>query len=181
MEETWRTGTGIMRGIPCRRSVADRSSSRRRRSIFSGSGVAHSESVIAEDYSDVFGGPPRTLLAHKLSNSGSFYDELFRAPELIPSAPKGDRTLPVFRMPAKNEGFYSDVFGSDDDRKSRERSGSLSKANSSSALSSEGLSPCRPTIGDDVALSAFASKLRYYWTGNGFLCFFQVDIYALCH
>lgn len=153
---------GIMRGLPRRRSVEDRSSSRRRPSIFSGSGVAHLESVDADDFADVFGGPPKTLLAHKFSTSGSFYEEIFRPPEFKSPAPKGGRTLPVFRIPARNEGFYSDIFGSDDDRKSRERSGSISKANSSSALSSEELSPHRPTIGDDVALSAFASKLRYW-------------------
>lgn len=70
----------------------------------------------------------------------------------------------MFRIPAKNEAFYSDIFGSDDERRSRERSGPQSKAksksNSSSALSSEELSPLRPAFGDDVALSAFASKLR---------------------
>ncbi|KAJ1402024.1 Chaperone J-domain superfamily [Sesbania bispinosa] len=159
MDESCRTGMASMRGLPRRRSVEDRSSHRRRPSIFSGSGVAHSESVDADDFADVFGGPPRTLLAHKFSNSGSFYEEIFRPPEFISPAPKGGRTLPVFRIPAKHEGFYSDIFGSDDDRKSRERSGSLSKANSSS-LSSEEISPRRPAIGDDVALAGFASKLR---------------------
>ncbi|XP_027343712.1 uncharacterized protein LOC113856192 [Abrus precatorius] len=157
MDQSWRIGMGLMRGLPRRRSVEDRSSSRRRRSTFSSS---QSETVDADDFADVFGGPPRTLLAHKFSNSSSFYEEIFRPPEFTSQAPKGGRSLPVFRIPARNEGFYSDIFGSDDDRKSRERSGSLSKANSSSALSSEELSPRRPTIGDDVALSGFSSKLR---------------------
>ncbi|KAK7359444.1 hypothetical protein VNO77_01404 [Canavalia gladiata] len=160
MDESWRIGMGLRRGLPRRRSIEDRSSSRRRQPIFSGAGIAHSEPVDTDDFADVFGGPPRTLLAHKFSNSGSFYEEIFRPPEFIAPAPKAGRNLPVFRIPAKNEGFYSDIFGSDDDRKSRERSGSLSKANSSSAMSSEELSPRRPTIGDDVALSGFASKLR---------------------
>ncbi|XP_061338500.1 uncharacterized protein LOC133285297 [Gastrolobium bilobum] len=154
MGDSWRIGTGLMRGLPRRRSVEDRSSTRR--SIFSGSG----EPVDADDFADVYGGPPRTLLAHKFSSSGSFYEEIFRPPEFISPAHECGRNLPGFRIPARNEGFYSDIFGSDDDRKSRERSGSLSKANSSSALSSEELSPCRPTTGDDVALSAFTSKLR---------------------
>ena len=159
MDESCRIiGTGIMRGLPRRRSVEDR---RRRRSIFSGS-----EPVVdaAEDFADVFGGPPRTLLAHKFSSSGSFYEEIFRPTEFVSPAPRAGRNLPVFRIPAaRNEGFYSDIFGSDDDRRSRERSGSQSKGNSSSALSSEELSPRRPVIGDDVALSSFASKLRYFW------------------
>ncbi|KAH1050475.1 hypothetical protein GLYMA_08G099600v4 [Glycine max] len=158
MEESQRIGIDLMRGFPRRRSVENRSSSRRRRSIFSGAG--NSESVDADDFADVFGGPPRTLLAHKFSSSGSFYEEVFRPPEFTCPAPKDGRSLPVFRIPARNEGFYSDIFGSDDDRRSRDRSRSLSKENSSSAMSSEELSPRRPAIADDVALSGFASKLR---------------------
>ncbi|XP_057422348.1 uncharacterized protein LOC130716162 isoform X3 [Lotus japonicus] len=160
MDESCRIGIGLMRGLPRRRSVENRSSSRRQGSIFSGSGVAHSEPVDADDFADVFGGPPRTLLAHKFSSSGSFYEGIFRQPEFVSPAMKGGRTLPVFRIPARKEKFYSDIFVSDDERKSRERSGSLSMANSSSVLSSEELSPRRPTVEDDVALSAFASKLR---------------------
>ncbi|KAK7284027.1 hypothetical protein RIF29_13778 [Crotalaria pallida] len=144
MDETWRIGTGLMRAHPRHRSVEDRTSSQ---SNFSGEP--------ADDFADVFGGPPKTLLAHKFSRSGTFYEDIFRSP-----AGKSGRNLPVFRIPARDEGFYSDIFGSDDDRKSRERSGSHSKANSSSALSSEELSPRRPVIGDDVALSDFTSKLR---------------------
>ncbi|TKY59833.1 Auxilin protein 1 [Spatholobus suberectus] len=159
MDESQRIGMGLMRGFPRRRSVEDRSSSRLRRPIFSGTGVCHSESVDADDFADVFGGPPRTLLAHKFSSSGSFYEEIFRPPEFASAAAKGGRSLPVFRIPARNDGFYSDIFRSDDDRKSRERSRSLSKENSSSALSSEELSPRRLAVGDDVALSGFASKL----------------------
>lgn len=159
---------GLMPGLPRRRSMEDRSSSRTRRSIFAcGGNVSESEGLDPDDFADVFGGPPRSLLAHKFSRSSSFYEEIFRPPEFVAPATKGGRNLPVFRIPTKNEGFYSDIFGSDDDRKSRERSGSHSKAksNSSSVLSSEELSPARPAIGDDVALSAFASKLRY-WSGT---------------
>ncbi|WJX52961.1 hypothetical protein P8452_39018 [Trifolium repens] len=159
MNNSRRTGMSTLRGYPCRRSVEDLSPFRRSRSIFSGSsGVSHSEPLDRDDYSDVFGGPPRSLLVHRFSSSDCLYDEIYRLPKLIPPAEKVDMTLPVFRIPARNDGFFSDIFGSDDDRKSRDRSGSLSKANSSSALSSEELSPCRPTIGDDVPL--FASKLR---------------------
>ncbi|MED6107920.1 hypothetical protein PIB30_018568 [Stylosanthes scabra] len=155
-ESSCRIATGIMRGLPRRRSVEDRW---RRRSIFSGSEPAVDP---AEDFADVFGGPPRTLLAHKYSNSGSsFYDEVFRPPEFVSPATRGGRNLPVFRIPsARTNGFYSDIFGSDDERRSRERSGSQSKGTSSSVLSSEELSPRRPVNGDDVALSGLASKLR---------------------
>ncbi|KAF1876360.1 hypothetical protein Lal_00029708 [Lupinus albus] len=151
MDESWRIGAGLMRGLPRRQSVEDRSSLRTCHSIFSDKHV--------DDFADVFGGPPKTLLAHKLHSSGTFYDDIFQSPEFMSPAPSG-RNLHVFRTPAKNEGFYSDIFGSDDDRKSRERSGSQSKANSSSVLSSEELSPRRQTNGDDVALSDFASNLR---------------------
>ncbi|XP_058735903.1 uncharacterized protein LOC131607978 isoform X2 [Vicia villosa] len=161
MNKSRKNGSSIFRGHPCRRSVENRPSSRSSsQSIFSGTSVSHAKSVDGDDYSDVFGGPPRSLLVHKFSNSDSFYEEIIRMPEFTPPAEKSDMTLPVFRIPARNDGFFSDIFGSDDDRKSRERSGSLSKANSSSALSSEELSPCRPAIGDDVPMSGLASKLR---------------------
>ncbi|KAL9314472.1 hypothetical protein ACSQ67_019924 [Phaseolus vulgaris] len=164
MDESWRMRMGLTTGLPRRRSMEDRSASRTRRSIFFAA-TAEAETLDPDDFADVFGGPPRSLLAHKFSRSNSFYEEVFRPPEFSsPANAKGGRSLPVFRIPAKNEAFYSDIFGSDDDRRSRERSGPQSKAksksNSSSALSSEELSPLRPAIGDDVALSAFASKLR---------------------
>ncbi|CAL0324885.1 unnamed protein product [Lupinus luteus] len=154
MEESWRIGAGLMRGLPPRQSVEDRLSSRMCQSIFSG------KPIDANDFADVFGGPPKTLLAHKFHSSDTFYEDIFRSPEFMSPAPKSGRNLPAFRIPAKNEGFYSDIFGSDDDRKSRERSGSQSKANSSSVLSSEELSPRRQVSGDDVALSDFASNMR---------------------
>ncbi|XP_022724060.1 uncharacterized protein LOC111280825 isoform X2 [Durio zibethinus] len=123
-----------------------------------------------DDFSDVFGGPPRSVLCRKLSSdvtqSASFYEEVFRPLELSSShSMKGGRSLSAYRIPAGGEGFYSDIFGSDDDlRLSRERSRSNSKAksksNSSSVLSSEVLSPLRPVARDDVGLSSFASKLR---------------------
>lgn len=126
-----------------------------------------------DDFSDVFGGPPRTLLARKFSadftttttssSSSNFYSEVFRipSPEFMSPAKRAGRVLPAFRIPAsRGEGFYSDVFASSDGRKSRERSRPKSKSNSSSVLSSEELSPLRPPDGEDVALSSFTSKLR---------------------
>ncbi|KAG4990987.1 hypothetical protein JHK87_024444 [Glycine soja] len=165
MDESWRMRMGQTPGLPRRRSMEDRSSARTRLSIFAGAGAGEQETLDPDDFADVFGGPPRSLLAHKFSRSNSFYEEIFRPPVFASPAPaKGGRSLPVFRIPAKNEAFYNDIFGSDDDRRSRERSGPQSKAksksNSSSALSSEELSPLRPSAGDDAALSAFASKLR---------------------
>lgn len=151
MDESWRMRMG-MPSVPGRRSGADRNSSR---SVFA-----------ADDFADVFGGPPRSVLPRQFSGcSTSFYEEIFR-PEFVSESEKSGRSLPEFRIPARSEGFYSDIFGSDDEfqRRSRERSRPNSKAksksNSSSVLSSEELSPLRPVIGDDVALSSFASKLR---------------------
>ncbi|XP_027189438.1 uncharacterized protein [Cicer arietinum] len=176
MDESWRMLMGLTSGLPRRRSMEDRSSSRTLRSVFSNTGVSETETLNADDFSDVFGGPPRSLLTHKFSRSSAFYEEIFKQPAFKSPAPlKGGRSLPVFRIPAKNDAFYGDIFESDDDRRSRERSGSQSKAksksNSSSVLSSEDLSPLRQAIGDDVALSDFASKLRpinvpYRWNSS---------------
>lgn len=131
------------------------------------------------DFADVFGGPPRSVLWRKLSgdfndsSASAFYEEIFRPPDFGTPSIYGGRSLSAFRIPATtSDVFYSDVFASDDDhRLSRERSRpnskakskskSKSKSNSSSVLSSEELSPLRPLFGDDVALSSFASKLRY--------------------
>ncbi|KAE7996155.1 hypothetical protein FH972_000902 [Carpinus fangiana] len=159
MDDSWRMRMGMAPSLPRRRSVEDTSS---RRSLF-----GHAGTLDADDFADVFGGPPRSVLQRKFSgdfsNSNGFYEEIFRKPEFATPATRGGRSLPAFRIPARSDGFYSDIFGSDDDRRrSRDRSRPTSKAksNSSSALSSEELSPLRPVIGDDVALSSFASKLR---------------------
>ncbi|KAK6150087.1 hypothetical protein DH2020_017612 [Rehmannia glutinosa] len=126
-----------------------------------------------DDFSDVFGGPPRTILSRQYStglpirSSSSFsYEEVFRPPETA-AAERIGRSLPEFRIPGQksrgehnNNGFYSDIFGWENERVVRSRS--RSKASSSSVLSSEELSPLRPAVSgdgyDDV--SVFASKLR---------------------
>ncbi|XP_022715483.1 uncharacterized protein LOC111274824 isoform X2 [Durio zibethinus] len=164
MDESWRMcmGMSTTQNLPRRKSMEN--------TIFS---MSHFTMVAdhtpdADDFSDVFGGPPRSVLCRKLSGdfnrSASFYEEVFRTPEFVSShSVKGGRILPEFRIPARREGFYSDIFGSDYNiRRSRERSRSNSKAksNSSSVLSSEELSPLQPAAGDDVGLSSFASKLR---------------------
>lgn len=127
-----------------------------------------------EDFSDVFGGPPRTILSRQYSSgyprssssAGFFYEEIFRpAEKAAPPSRRSGRSLPEFRIPGGHQrreknGFYGDVFGWEDERVVRSRS--RSKASSSSVLSSEELSPLRPGFavngGDDV--SSFASKLR---------------------
>ena len=157
-----RMGTPMATSLPRRRSTERPSLNRR---VF-----ADSETLDPEDFADVFGGPPRSVFWRKMSGGGggnSFYEEIFRSPEIQISGEYGGRGLPAFRIPGASERFYSDVFGSDageDERRSRERSGTNSKAKSkstsSSVLSSEEMSPLRPAIGEHVALSDFASKLR---------------------
>ncbi|XP_050232122.1 uncharacterized protein LOC126680896 isoform X2 [Mercurialis annua] len=166
MDQSWRMRMG-MPTLPRRRSMEDSVPDPTRRSV---------EALYPDEFDDVFGGPPRTVLSRKFSgeftrsSSDSFYEQIFRPLEFVSNGIEKStcgvgRSLPAFRIPAKNEGFYSDVFGWEDGRKSRERSRPNSKAksksNSSSVLSSEELSPHRrPVSGDDPALSSFASKLR---------------------
>ncbi|KAH7568532.1 hypothetical protein JRO89_XS06G0011700 [Xanthoceras sorbifolium] len=153
MDESWRRRMG-MQTLP-RKKMSPVGSTRH----------SFTSTLDADDFSDVFGGPPRTLLTRKYSadftsSSTHFYSEIFRtpSPELSSPPKRSGRILPAFTIPSRNEGFYSDIFASRDGRKSRERS--RPKSNSSSVLSSEELSPLRPPDGDDVALSSFASKLR---------------------
>lgn len=119
--------------------------------------IATMEALAPEDFADVFGGPPRTVLSRRFS--GDFYEEIFRPPQDFRSS-IGGRSLPSFRIPYREDGLFSNVFRPEDcfGRRSRERSRPSSKTKSKS--SSEEVSPLRPAIGDDVALSSFASKLR---------------------
>ncbi|KAJ8762009.1 hypothetical protein K2173_006611 [Erythroxylum novogranatense] len=164
MDESWRMRMGMPATLPRRGSTEDPvKGPAPRRSM---------EALDPDDFADVFGGPPRSVLSRKFSEdftrpSTTFYEEIFRQPEFVTTQKKsGGRSLPAFRIPARGGAFYSDVFGSADElRRSVERSRSNSKgkseSNSSSVLSSEELSPLRRTVAvDDVALSSFASKLR---------------------
>ncbi|KAL5540314.1 hypothetical protein UlMin_045059 [Ulmus minor] len=162
MDESWRMRMGMPSNFPRRRSAEHASS----RSVF-----AEAETLDLEDFADVFGGPPRSVFWRKMScdfttSPSSFYEEIFRPMDFLNSAGAGGRGLPSFRIPGTNESFYSDIFGPDDERRSRERSRvnskavSKSKSNSSSVLSSEEMSPLRPAIGDHVVFSDFAPKLR---------------------
>lgn len=173
------TTTGGGKQNPSRRRSTEDTSYRRN---------SESPSLDPEDFNDVFGGPPRTVMSRQFSgneyfprpSSTSFYEEIFRPPENLnpgPAPAMNGRSLPEFRIPAergaprrsnKFEGFYSDIFGwKEEDVKrsrSRTRSRSKSKTSSSSVLSSEDLSPLRPAIGGselgDQDVSLFASRLR---------------------
>ncbi|KAL0300572.1 UNVERIFIED_CONTAM: Auxin response factor 6 [Sesamum radiatum] len=136
-----------------------------------------------QHFTDVFGGPPRTILSRQFSanyprSSSSmpfFHQSIFRQQEKAspPPVSRSGRSLPQFSIPSwkqwsgernqrnrQNDGFYNDVFGWDDESVVRSRS--RSKTSSSSALSSEELSPLRPAVSDDGydSISLFASKLR---------------------
>ena len=117
------------------------------------------------NFSDVFGGPPRTILFRQFSDmfeskdSTSFYEEIFRSTEFVSQPQKRGRSLPAFRIPVKEDRFYRDVFGSDDDRRSRDRSEPCSKEFTRSNSSSD-LSPLRPIIGEDVAFPSSSYNHR---------------------
>ncbi|XP_042402372.1 uncharacterized protein LOC121992223 [Zingiber officinale] len=171
MDESWRASIGSM--IPRRRSTEE-TRGRRGRWADSSSGGA----LGPDDFRDVFGGPPRTVLLHRFSGelhapgdpkNGNFYDDPFRRPDLqrrIPRPAADGRGIQGFgsraraRMVKTEEGFYDDIFGSDciGDRRSRSKSKS-----SSSVLSSEDVGPpiwAASSMAEDAILSSFTSKLR---------------------
>uniref|UniRef100_A0A0A0M107 J domain-containing protein n=1 Tax=Cucumis sativus TaxID=3659 RepID=A0A0A0M107_CUCSA len=121
---------------------------------------------LADDFSDVFGGPPQTILFRQFSerfegidSTTSFYEEVFRSSELVSRPQKGGRSLPAFRIPVKEDRFYRDVFGSEDGRRSRDRSEPSSKEFTRSNSSSD-FTRLRPVIGDDVAFPSSSSNHR---------------------
>ncbi|KAK4440196.1 Auxilin-related protein 1 [Sesamum alatum] len=186
MDDSWRMRLGVPTGLPqprhfpnCppRRSTED-ATSHRRKPI---SCDLPDDPLNPEDFSDVFGGPPRKILSRQFStaftrsssSTGFFYEEIFRPSEkAAPIVGRSGRSLPEFRIPGRrtrsdhnhhkreSNSFYGDIFGLEDDSVVRSRS--RSKTSSSSVLSSEEHSPLRPAISgdsnDDVSL--FASKLR---------------------
>ncbi|XP_039114700.1 uncharacterized protein LOC120250031 [Dioscorea cayenensis subsp. rotundata] len=163
MDESWRISMGSV--VPRRRSTEQHRPPR------------SSGDLNPDDFRDVFGGPPRTVLLRRFSGdfspqpAASLYDEIFRPGEYGFQTSRAGRSLPAFMIPVARggggvlrteEGFYDDIFGSGGgDRRSRSRSKSKSRSTSSSVLSSEDVSPpLRRHIGDDAVLSSFASKLR---------------------
>ncbi|CAN8313665.1 unnamed protein product [Cochlearia groenlandica] len=129
--------------------------------------------IDAEDFADVFGGPPRSVLTRKFSGdfsrSDCFYDEVFRPPGNyttggnLPSSKSHGRNLPAFRIPSGGDGFYDGVFGGEVTAK-KQSPIAKSRSNYSSVLTSEEVSPHYPppavTSGDDGGYSSFTSRLR---------------------
>ncbi|KAJ4879989.1 Chaperone DnaJ-domain superfamily protein [Raphanus sativus] len=132
--------------------------------------------IHAEDFADVFGGPPRSVLTRKFSGdfsrSDCFYDEVFLPPGIssggtLPSSKSHGRNLTAFRIPSGGDGFYDGVFGSRGGTAKegfKKQSKPKSRSNSSSVLTSEEVSPHYPppavTSGDDAGFSSFTSRLR---------------------
>ncbi|XP_072969908.1 uncharacterized protein [Typha angustifolia] len=174
MDESWRTTIGPP--LP------------RRGSSTCGGGAAAAFALDPDDFRDVFGGPPRTLLRRRFSAeiqtppAASLYEEVFcSVPVPVADGCVGRRMLPEFRIPTREvgmvrreEGFFDDIFGSDSGegeskgcwmRRSRSRSKSKSKSKSKSSASSEEVSKRTMRVfaeeeDDDAVLSAFASRLR---------------------
>ncbi|MCL7041002.1 hypothetical protein MKW94_011955 [Papaver nudicaule] len=200
MDESWRMRMGL-NNLPRRRSTEETSSDRlmmmsttatRRNSnnnsrIITGDSETSSSSTTSldpENFSDVFGGPPRSIISRQFSSgdliTGNLkYEEIFRSSD-YPAQMKNKKLVPSKKKKI-DSGFYDDIFGSDDDEDKRIRSKWKSleytnndnnkktnmkknvKSSSSSVLSWEGeLSPLRPSIAaeDDVFFDTFTSKLR---------------------
>ncbi|KAJ4894887.1 Chaperone DnaJ-domain superfamily protein [Raphanus sativus] len=120
----------------------------------------------AEDFSDVFGGPPRSALTRKFSGdfsrSDCFYDEIFRPPGFssggaLPSSKSHGRNLPAFRIPFGGEGFYAGVFGEGSKKQSPV---AQSKSSSEEASPHYQSAAAAATSGDEAVFSSFTSRLR---------------------
>ncbi|XP_074560025.1 uncharacterized protein LOC141816090 [Curcuma longa] len=171
MDESWRAAIGSV--IPRRRSTEETRGPRSRWADYGSAAV-----LGPDDFRDVFGGPPRTVLLCRFSDElhlrgsgdrkpGSFYGEIFRPTNRqrrIPRGVAGGRVIQGFGSRARagmvktEEGFYDDIFGNEciGDRRSRSKS-------SSSVLSSEDVTPpiwAASSMAEDAMLSSFASKLR---------------------
>ncbi|MCL7032949.1 hypothetical protein MKW94_012926 [Papaver nudicaule] len=200
MDESWRMRMGL-NNLPRRRSTEETSSDRlimmssttatRKNSnnsrIIAGDSETSSSSTTTsldpENFSDVFGGPPRSIISRQFSSgdliTGNLkYKEIFRSPDYAVKNNNGKKLLPSKKKKI-DSGFYDDIFGSDDDEDKRIRSKWKSledtnndknkknmkknvKSSSSSVLSWEGeLSPLRPSVAeDDGFFDTFTSKLR---------------------
>ncbi|KAM7260070.1 hypothetical protein ACFE04_015811 [Oxalis oulophora] len=163
MDESWRMRMGM--GIPYtqqRRSIESSSPTIRPMRRISNVDKA----VDPDDFHDVFGGPPRTLLLRKFSSDFNFYQEIFRPPDFQPPV-DGGRSLPAFRIPSRKYGSDNVAMPDTYEVDSGSYGGgwmqsqlSKSKSMSSRVSNLEDMSPLRPVSGDDLGFSSFTSKLR---------------------
>nr|VDD44098.1 unnamed protein product [Brassica oleracea] len=144
MDESWRMKMGL--NVDPLFSIAPRSMDVR---------------IDAQDFSDVFGGPPRSVLTRKFSGdfsrSDCFYDEIFRPPGMfscgtVASSKSHGRNLTAFRIPSAGDGFYDGVFGG--------CSGTAKQSPIAKSSSPHHPLPPAGTAGHDVGISSFTSRLR---------------------
>ncbi|KAH7853098.1 hypothetical protein Vadar_033185 [Vaccinium darrowii] len=101
MDESWRMRMGAptrskpKQSLLPRRSMEETSS--RRAAVYGG----EFESLAAEDFNDVFGGPPRTVLERQFSagdfsksSTNPFYEEVFRQTDTAAPVRRTGRNLP---------------------------------------------------------------------------------------
>ncbi|KAL6873791.1 hypothetical protein ACP4OV_013873 [Aristida adscensionis] len=166
MDESWRCTMGSV--LPRRRSPEQHAAAA------AGGGGGH-HGLAPDDFRDVFGGPPRTVLLrsfhgeaaadyHHHPGAGGHHYGSYGGDGFCRRQPFGDGgrgQLAPAAVPTE-EGFFDDIFGARRHRRSRSRS---SKSKSSSAFSSEELPSafCRPVATGgrvDATLSSFTSRLR---------------------
>ncbi|KAL8129491.1 hypothetical protein V2J09_018646 [Rumex salicifolius] len=125
MDESWRMRMGMPSLTSRRRASEDLTSwtsveSGQSNGMFGGS---ESGAMEADDFKDVFGGPPRSVLNRKLScdftSYDYFYNEIFRRPETeAERSRRNGRKLTEFRIPVASRTivekarFYNDMVGS---------------------------------------------------------------------
>lgn len=130
-------------------------------------GVQQSQSLAADDFRDVFGGPPRTVLLSSFygepaadhAAAGSYYCYGGVAGHRRPYADgRGGGRIAAAAVPTE-EGFFDDIFGARA-RHVRSRSSRSKSTKSSSVVSSDDFGGSGRRARPDAALSSFASKLR---------------------
>ncbi|XP_062178382.1 uncharacterized protein LOC133883169 [Phragmites australis] len=125
------------------------------------------QGLAPDDFRDVFGGPPRTVLLRSFHGEGADYrsttgHQYTNYGDAFCRRPYGDGRGQLAPAPAvpTEVGFFDDIFGT-----RHMRSRSRSKSKSSSGFSSEELPSgfCRPVVSGsrvDATLSSFTSRLR---------------------
>ncbi|CAL5040010.1 unnamed protein product [Urochloa decumbens] len=160
MDESWRCTMGSV--LPRQRSSDQQLAA----------GAGGHQSLAPDDFRDVYGGPPRTVLLRSFTGEGAAADYHSPAGHGQYMSYGGGRGAEAFcRRPYPDgraaaavpteQGFFDDIFGAR--RHTRSRSRSMSK--SSSAVSSDEFPAgfCRPVATGgraDATLSSFTSRLR---------------------
>jgi hypothetical protein len=153
MDESWRCTMGSV--LPRRRSPDQQHNA-----------AGSHQSLAPDDFRDVFGGPPRTVLLRSFHGEAADYHSPAghqyggRAEAFCRRAYADGRAAAV----PTEEGFFDDIFVGAARRHARSRSRS-NKSKSSSAVSSDELPSgfCRPVATGgrvDATLSSFTSRLR---------------------